>query len=405
MAFYIRKNLESGPLRFAVGERTPDARDDDPRFSTGPKGEYRPIRNTSLYFGEQRDGDGVELTNIAQFPALENEPVLSPLMWSSVGVGVIILLAGVGVLAVKKDMIGIIEILIGLAMIITPFVRTMQKRREVKAKREKILAERAAEEARLQALIGSFAERVRGLRSRRDEQALVEIARERSSIDVPYEAVVATSRPILTSIAFELTAAYPDRSLDETAKELTACARAIGLGADDVTSILAEIVRRVIWHLLSDDRMNDEMVKNVDSLARAFQIPDEALGAERAAIAEFRTLRGLQMRTLSPKRAELPLGFNEACLHQTVGVNASKKRATEGLVYVTTKRLSIVNGKQDDTQLASIYDVELDADASTIHLKLADRKKNFAIRTHKPIETAAILEIISAHARATAMML
>jgi len=405
VAFYIRKNLESGPLRFAVGERTADGRDDDPRFSTGPKGEYRPIRRTSLYFGEQRDGEGVALTNIAQFPTLQHEPVLSLLMWCSVGLGAILLLAGIGVLAVKKDMIGILEIVIGLAMIITPFVRTIQKRREVRAKREKILAERAAEEARLQALIGSFAERVRLLRTRRDAESLAEIAKERAAIDVPYEAILATARPVLTSVAFELTADVPERSSAAVAVELKSCARAIGLTEFDTTRILAEIVRRVIWHLLSDDRMSDENKRQVDELTKAFEIPEELLQEEQAAIDEFCALRGLEIRKLTPRRADLPLGFNEACVHQTAGTNASKKKSADGSIYITTKRLSLVNGRQDDTQLASIYDIELDSDENTIHLKLADRRNNFALRVQRPIETAAVLEIISAHARTTAMLM
>lgn len=405
MAFYIRKHLESGPLRFAVGERTIDGHDEDQRFSTGARGEYRPIRRTSLYFGEQRHGEGARLTNVAQFPELEDEPVLSPQMWSSVGIGVIFLLLGVGVLAIKKDMIGILEVIIGVLLIVTPFARTWQKRRELRLKREKILAERAAEEARLQALIGTFAENIRQLRTKRDPELLREISRERASIDVPYEAILATARPVLLAIGFELIAKYPERSLREIAAELQAVSQAVALQMEDETKIFAEIVRRVTWHLLADDRMSDSRRKLVEELATELRVPSELLEAERAATDEFIRLRGVGLQSLTPRRADLPLAFNEVCLMQTVGGKAARRKKAEGTVYITSKRIAIVNGKQDDTAIGSIFDVELDSDEKTLHVTMSNRKKNFALTVERPIETAAIVDILATHTRGTAMML
>jgi hypothetical protein len=402
VAFYIRKHLESGPIRFAVTTRSIDGTHDDSRLSTGPHGEYRPVRRAPLYFGEQRHDDEIALTNVAQFPDLEDEPVLSPLMWSSVGLGVIILLLGVGVLAFRRDAIGFIEIVVGLALIITPFARTWQKRRENRERKAKILAERAAEEARLRELIGAFAGTVKQLRKSRTTDILAQVRREREAIDVPYDAIIATARPILTSILFQLTAQWPQRSAADIAQEFRSVVEAIGITMEDRILIATEVLRRVTWHMIADDRMSDEMSRSIGELAHALEVPDELRSDEIEAITEFRRLRGIDLGGLTARDSELPLGYRESVLMIPTGSRAVKK-AEPAPVHITSKRLVIA--KKDEIEMSEIYDIELDYDERTLYITHANRKKNLAIRVDRPIEAGRTIDLLAENARRTAVLL
>src|SRR4051812_5044300 len=109
MTYYVEKQLAFGPIRFGVSTRRAlDAIGDDLTLSTGPNGEFIRRREDGFFFG---DTERVVGPSIPTKPTISQTPFWSSLKTDGssrgfmfmllMGLGALIVLLGVGVLAKK----------------------------------------------------------------------------------------------------------------------------------------------------------------------------------------------------------------------------------------------------------------------------------------------------------------
>src|SRR5439155_25976363 len=117
-------------------------------------------------------------------------------------IGVLFVLLGLAVL-VSKGAAGIVEILLGMAMIAVPIVITAQRRKKIREEEARRRAELAAAEQRNREMLGTYLTALENLRTDRSDAAIAAIERERGALELPYEVWAPVARQIILQIGFD----------------------------------------------------------------------------------------------------------------------------------------------------------------------------------------------------------
>jgi len=142
----------------------------------------------------------------------------------------------------------------------------------------------------------------------------------------------------------------------------------------------------LVWHLLADDRFGPAQQKQLASIREAFKITDPEV-PEKHSIEQFERLRGVTTANLPRQKCSIPLGFNEYCIHQT--------QSDQGLLYITSKQLTVQGKKQRQHALRALSEVTVTADESVIATRDTDTKKDVRLKVEDPIYTAAMVDFAS----------
>lgn len=420
VAFYIRRSLGTGPIRFAVDERSPAGLATGEGLSTGSDGEFRRLGAAGLYFAEQRPVDPLggiaspppEKDSILAYLKPEGESLRTYLPLLSMGAGLLLIILGIGVVVRNQDAIGWVEIVIGLVMLIGPVAFSINRIRAARARERAERAEREALEARNRELAGEFAKQLETLPESHDPESLKRLRSDRQSREIPYEAVSAYARHATRRAAFRILARIGELGSEGVAREIESVGDAVGLNDDDRVIVRSGVYQTVVWHLLADDRMTDEQKRLVEQLQQALSLDESMTERERTAIEELEGLRGVSAANLPSAVTPIALKFQEDCLHATTGSFARRvfervktpagqvRRAMwsptkETHVVTTSKRLILAMKSETVIQFPEIFGMEVDADEAVIEITVRDRKQPYVISLPDPIRTARVISIAS----------
>ena len=420
VAFYVRRSLGSGPIRFAVEDRSAAGLSTGDGFSTSPSGEFRRMGSAGLYFAEERPLDPlgavspppIERESILWSLKPEGESLKTYLPILSMGIGVVLIVLGIGVLVANQDPIGWFEIILGLVLLIGPVVLAWGR---IRAARARELAERKEREeivARHRQLVGEFAKQLETLPDNHDAATLDRLRRDREGKDIPYEAVAPVARHAALRTAFRILARIRELRAEGVATEIDRVTDAVGLEETDRNEVKADVYRTVVWHLLADDRMTEEQKARAEELRAALKIDGSLVERELVAIEEFEGLRGLSADNLPSAQSPVTLKFQEACLQSSSGTGV--KRVTERVstpqgkvrrqkwaptkqthVVVTPKRLILAEKKETVIQYPEVFGIEIDADEGVLEITTRDRKQPYFLSLRDPIRTARVIDIAS----------
>jgi hypothetical protein len=400
MIFYVRKMLPSGLVRFGVAERAAEVpASGSEMFSTGPAGEYLRRSQGGLYFAEERGEAPAQL--MPSEWSIRRRSSLSIGAKILIGVGALILLLGILLLANKGDPIAWIEIVLGLAMIGTPIVRTARLRRELRAQAERERVEREETEKRNREIVGEFAQLLEALRSDHGPAALQRVRAARQGRDIPYQAVAPMARQTARLVGFEILSGFPTLDADGVAREMESMLDAIGLQDEDRRLVQRHLWQKLVWHLLADDRMGDGHREPLERLRKALNIEPAEIQKDGEAIRQFSYLRGLTVPNLPRVDSPVPLKFQEVCHHRTRGELLKMGRrgqwhsSGERTVVVTSRRVVVANQKLIDLRFEEIFELEVDADLNLLTIVTGDQDKIHTVRISDPIYTAGVIAIAS----------
>lgn len=411
MAFYVRKNLAHGPIRFGVPPRSRIEEIDRAGLSTGASGEFLRKRTKGFIFADVRAIGTPELPR--------DESIASMPFWSSVidgtrrgwiyaammAFGLLLSLWGLAVL-VRLGPQGWILIIIGLILLLTPPVITAQQRRQVREAEKHERAEREERERRHREALASYSAALELLRAEPTEEKYAAAARERDSLDLSYEVWAPLARRTVLHIGFQALARLAPRRSAEVSEIMSRAAASVGLSEVDEREVKLDLYRIVIWHLLADDRLGEVQEQMLAEIREGFKISDEDVPVAVKASDQFRRLRGHSPDNVPRHDCGIQLKFHEYCIHTTRARLLKRKRekvdgkrvvrhtpTEEGTLYVTNKRLILALGKQRDIPLPKIDDIEVDVDADIMSVKTALRFGSPDFRLDDPIYTGALIDI------------
>ncbi|MGA7614783.1 MAG: hypothetical protein WBX15_06315, partial [Thermoanaerobaculia bacterium] len=314
----------------------------------------------------------------------------------------------------------LIEVVIGIAIIVTPFVVTAKQRRDERIERERLEAERAETERRNREIIGSFAAKLERLGNGESPRDLEEIRNERRSRDIPYDAVAPMARAAVLRIGFRELAAYPGRGAKVIAERVDAAADAVGLTSDDATALRNELYRTALWHLIADGRLDVPERHALDQLGKALRIDPGAVELEARAADEFQRIVALLENGAPETKVPFKMRLRETCHHhgpatrmrnqkERISENGKRRRvrrwkpAGECDLWVTSRRLILNGAKHEELALDEVDDLELDADQNLLTVVTADPNKRATLSTEEPMYTATLIELLAHRARRIAM--
>jgi hypothetical protein len=410
VAFFVRRTLASGPVRFGVAERAATPADGPPHLlSTGPRGDFVRRGPEGLYFAEQREVGVGPLEELDPSRGLtlwallrpEGDSIRSYLPLAAMVLGGLLIVMGIGVLTQKQDPIGWVEIILGVVLIIAPVVIAARRLILIRDRARKEREERERKEAERRRIVGDFAERLEAVLESPSRKKLDAIRKERRDRDIPYDAIAALGRAAVAQIGF-----YAFREVDQigppgVAARLREAADAVGLNHEDACESYRLVLQKIIWHLLADDRLNDQRIDLVAAVSHELGLGEEDLLIERKAAAELESLRGMDGKSLPVLDGiGAPLRFGERCHHVTRG--ATVKRLRRGSIkeqrpfdlYVTAKRV-LLNGAKEEISYPDIFGMEVDADEGLLEITLRDRRAPLLLRVDDPIRTAQMIDLAS----------
>ena len=413
MAFYVRKSLAHGRIRFGVAPRKRlDEIDSDPALSTGVSGEFIRRKTSGFYFAENRLQPGGP-----QFPTAQTAS--STPFWQSVfdgttrgwmflGMcvfGALLLLLGFANVA-NDNSAGWVLVVLGLILIIIPFGLTAQVRRRLREEEEREKAKREEEEQRNRAVLASYIEALENLRRDPGDDTLDATASERQQLDVPYEIWSGYARTTVLQIAFEMLHRLGASRTAEINDLVSRAARAAGLKPAHELAIKLEIYKTVIWHLLADDRLGDAQAEEMKHIRKGLDIWDKDVPEELQAMNEFDRLRGVARTNLPKVDCQIALKIHEYCIHMTKGsvVKTIKQRvdgkrvdtrvpSEPATIYITNRRVIVEGKKIQEIPLPKIDDIELDMDEYVMTIKAARDIGQVNLQVEESIYTAAILDM------------
>jgi hypothetical protein len=394
VTFYVQKQLALGPIRFGVNPRWALAAiDDDPALSTGGSGEFVRRRGEGFFFADNARFAG---PSVPAAKSISSTPFLSSLKPDGTprGYGYLALLAG-GTLffllglavLMRKGAAGWVEIILGLGMIVTPFILTAQRRKQIREQEERERAEREAEEARKRKMLGDYATALERIRTDRSDDALDVLQREREALTLPYEIWGPTARVTALRVGFEELSKRGVAGAADVARSMNRVSAASGLTTEDTFGVLLDLYRVVVWHILADDRLGQAQEAELLALRKGLNIWDRDVPLEAHAADEFRALRGVDRKTIRKIDCGLPLGYGEYCIHQT--------QSDQGPLVVTNKRLMLRARKPLELEHPKIDEVAVDMDTSTVIIRGGDPKKPLRAKVEDPITTAALIDLAS----------
>lgn len=413
MAFYVRKSLAHGRIRFGVAPRKRlEEIDADPALSTGVAGEFIRRKTSGFYFAENRLQAGGP-----QFPTAQtasSAPFWQSVFdgttrgWAFLGMcifGALLLLLGFANIA-NDNKAGWALVIIGLILAIIPFVLTAQVRRKLREEEEREKAKREEEEERNRAVLASYIKALEDLRANPNDDTLDTTASERQQLDVPYEIWSGYARTNVLAIAFEMLARVGASRTSEINDMVSRAARAAGLKPAHELAIKLEIYKTVIWHLLADDRLGEVQAEEMKHIRKGLDIWDKDVPEELQAMNEFDRLRGVARTNLPKVDCQVPLKIHEYCIHITKGsVVKTVKQRVDGkrvdtrvpsdpaTIYITNRRIIIESKKTQEIPLPKIDDIELDMDEYVMTVKAARDIGQVNLQVEESIFTSAILDM------------
>jgi Na+-transporting methylmalonyl-CoA/oxaloacetate decarboxylase gamma subunit len=415
LAFYVRKSLAHGRIRFGVAPRKRlEEIDTDPSLSTGAAGEFIRRKTSGFYFAENRLQSGGP-----QFPSGEKTAASAPLLqsvydgtgrgWAFLAmtiIGALLLLLGMANVA-KGQGVGWVLVLFGAILIAVPFLLTANVRRKIREEEERDRAARAAEEERNRAVLAAYIEALENLRKDPTDDTLDAVAAERQQLDVPYEIWSGYARTTVLHLGFELLHRLGPVRAAEMNDLVSRAARAAGLKPAHELAIKLDIYRTAVWHLLADDRLGEAQAEELKHIRKGLDIWDKDVPEELHAMNEFDRLRGAA-RTNLPRTEcpQLPLKIHEYCIHATKGsVVKTIKQRVDGKrvdsrvpsdaaeIFITNRRVIVQGRKTHEVPLPKIDDIELDMDEYVMTIKAARDIGQVDLQMEDAIYTSAILEM------------
>lgn len=418
MAFYVRKSLAHGRIRFGVAPRKRlEEIDTDPSLSTGASGEFIRRKTSGFYFAENRLQSGGP-----QFPSGDQRAPSPPLLQSvydGTGRGYAFLaMTIVGALLALLGLVNIVGsggnkgagwtfMILGLILIAVPFIMTIQVRRKIREEEERDRAARAAEEERNRAVLAAYIDALENLRKDPNDDTLDGVAAERQQLDVPYEIWSGYARTTVLHLGFELLHRLGPARAGEMNDLVSRAARAAGLKPAHELAIKLDIYRTCVWHLLADDRLGEVQAEELKHIRKGLDIWDKDVPEELHAMNEFDRLRGVA-RTNLPRTEcpQLPLNVHEYCIHATKGsVVKTIKQRIDGKrvdsrvpsdaadIFITNRRVIVQGKKTKDVPLPKIDDIELDMDEYVMTIKAARDIGQADLQMQDAIFTSVVLEM------------
>jgi hypothetical protein len=415
MAFYVRKSLAHGRIRFGVAPRKRlEEIDSDPSLSTGPAGEFIRRKTSGFYFAENRLQAGGPA-----FPTGEKTAASTPLLqsvydgttrgWVFLGMtifGVLLLLLGFANVAKGNPGGGWALIIFGAILAVVPFLMTMQVRRKIREEEEHERAAREEEEQRNRAILAAYIEALENLRKDPNDDTLDAVAAERQQLDLPYEIWSGYARNTVLHLAFEHLSRVGAARAQEMNDLVSRAARAAGLKPAHELAIKLDVYKTVVWHLLADDRLGDVQSEELKHIRKGLDIWDKDVPEELHAMNEFDRLRGAARTNLPRGECSITLNIHEYCIHATKGsVMKVVKQRVEGKqtetrvpetsadIYITNRRVIVQAKKPREIPLPKIDDIELDMDEYVMTIKAAREIGQVHLQMEDAIYTSALLDM------------
>jgi hypothetical protein len=396
MSFYVEKKLATGPFRFIVARRRElTSIDDNPEMSTGSQGEFVRHRDEMFYVADHRP---IRKPELPQARSIATQPFWSSLIdgtpkgWgflAMIVIGVLFVLLGFSVV-ISKGPQGWMPVILGLALIVIPILLTANKRRLVRTAEERRRNERAERDKRDRELLAAYAATLDQMRDDPSDKTLDAVRREREKLDLPYSIWGDAACSSVLQVGFSLLANVgPDRA-NEVAALMDRASRAAGLVAEDALSAKHAIFATVLWHYLADDRLGTAQLRVVRAVQSGLGITADDVPIETSSEAQFERLRGIDHRNVPHSESSLPMQLREYAIHT---VNASVNNAAPANVHLTNRRLIVEGPKKQELPVPTIDDIEVDADTSTIALRITNQKTPMTIRVDEPVYFASLISL------------
>lgn len=414
VTFFVKKAFATGRLRFGVERRSSvEEIDRDAVLSTGPAGEFVRRRSRGFYFAAPRPIGGVDLDKSSALESTTFLDALKPdgtasrwIMLGLMGLGVLLVLLGLAVVAKGGTKAGVAEIVFGLALIVGPIVLTAAERQKIRQREERERAARIEEDTKRRDVLAAYLAAIENLRKQRDDAAMLEVGRQRQNLDLPYEAWAPFARRATLDIAFEALALFTPARGEEVGAAIDRAGNATGLLPGDISAVKQEMVATAVWHILADDRLGETQSRMIAELQRAMKLKDSDLPQEEHAAKQFAQLRGLVPDALDKQSCSVALNFGETCYlgRQATSISTKVVKEEEGPVerlipgakfslWVTSRRIIVDGRKRVDIPLQKIDDIEVDVDGCTMMIRTAKPLKPLVVRVDDPVYTAGIIEL------------
>jgi hypothetical protein len=388
--------LATGSFRFAARRRRElTSIDSNPELSTGPSGEFIRHRDEVFYSADHRP---IRQPSLPPPRSIATTPFWTTLAdgtrrgWIFVGLmafGLLMILVGLAVL-VSKGGAGWVEIILGLILLAAPVVMTAQKRRTIHEQEEKRRLERAERDERDRQLLAAYAASLDHLREKPDDEVLAEVQREREKLDLPYAIWGDAARSTVLQVGFNALAQRGAEASAEIAALMDRASAAAGLIAEDAVGVKRALYSTVLWHLLADDRLGEAQRAVVRTIQKGFGIAPDDVPVDTASEEQFERLRGIDHRNVPRCEAEVQLAQREFCVHTT----SAEDEGTAALnVVITSKRLILGGAKSEEIAIAGIDEIDVDADAATVTVRSATRKRPLILRLAEPVYFASLLSL------------
>jgi hypothetical protein len=393
MTYYVEKKLALGPIRFGVSTRQRlEAIADDIVLSTGANGEFIRRGHVGAFFGDSARVVDPALPvrrNISQTPFWSSlKPDGTPRGYGFLvlmGVGLLLILLGLGVVANKGSQ-GWVEVILGVICVAIPVLMTAQRRRQIHEEEERQRAEREAEEQRNHELLTWYTKALNHLRIERGQAALVAVRGERESLTLPYDLWSPAARRVILQIGFEELASRGIAESSAIAQLMCRAGDATGLTQGDTRGAVRDLYATITWHLLADDRLGASQEAELVAMRNGFGITDDEVPVETNGIEQFRSLRTVASG-LPRAQCPVPLEFQEYCIHQAP--------LNTGMLFITNRRLIADEKKRTEIPAAKVFEVVVDVDDNRITVK-SDQKKPLVVNTANPIFTAGLIDFAAA---------
>ncbi|HEX7192064.1 MAG TPA: hypothetical protein VF381_10900 [Thermoanaerobaculia bacterium] len=396
MSFYVEKKLATGAFRFIVARRRElTSIDDNPEMSTGESGEFVRHREEMFYVADHRP---IRKPELPQPRSIAAQPFWTSLVdgtlkgWgflAMIVVGVLFILLGFSVVLSKGPQ-GWMLVLLGLALIIVPVILTANKRRIVRAAEDRRRSERAERDKRDRELLAAYAATLDTMRDDPSDASLDAVRREREKLDLPYSIWGDAACSSVLQVGFRLLARVgPDRA-NEVAALMDRASRAAGLVDEDAIAAKHAIYATVLWHYIADDRLGTAQLRVVRAVESGLGIAPEDVPIETSSEAQFERLRGIDHRNVPHMQTAIPLQHREYGIHT---VSAAVNGAAPANVHLTNKRLIVEGAKKQECSVPTIDDIDVDADTSTVTLRIANLKTPIALHVEEPVYFASLISL------------
>jgi hypothetical protein len=397
MSFYVEKKLATGPFRFIVARRRElTSIDDNPEMSTGASGEFVRHRDEMFYVADHRP---IRKPELPQLRSIASTPFWSSLVdgtpkgWGFLAmmiIGVLFIFLGFSVL-VSKGPQGWMPVILGIILIVIPIFLTANRRRVVHTAEERRRAERAERDKRDRELLGNYAGTLDQMRDDPSDETLDAVRREREKLDLPYSIWGDAACSSVLQVGFGLLARVgPDRA-NEVAALMDRASRAAGLVDEDAIAAKHAIYATVLWHYLADDRLGTAQLRVVRAVQTGMGIAPDDVPVETSSEAQFERLRGIDHRNVPRAETSLPLQLREYAIQSVSAALGGGTVATN--VHLTNKRLIIEGAKRQEIAVPNIDDIEVDADASTISIRITNLKTPVILRVAEPVYFASMISL------------